>query len=77
MLQIFQRDLDREEGTLEDCLRQGGDILKKAHPDAVPTLKHRLNVLQTRWEDVRVLLHLYDENRGIVNTLKDVCVWDC
>ena len=55
-MQAFQAELDKEEKTLQDCLRLGQDILKRAHPDAVPTLKHRLNVLQTRWEDVSLKL---------------------
>lgn len=30
----------------------GQDILRRAHPDAVNTMKHWLTILQARWEEV-------------------------
>jgi hypothetical protein len=33
-------------------LRQGNDILRHAHPDAIPTMKHWINILKARWDEV-------------------------
>lgn len=53
-LQKFQDDLENQEEKLRECLHLGQEILKRAHPDAITTVKHWLTILQARWEEVGV-----------------------
>ena len=57
-LQKFESDLIHQEAKLAECLRLGADILKRAHPDAVSTMKHWLTILQARWEEVTTFTSL-------------------
>ena len=52
-LQKFQDDLVNQEDKLRECLHLGQEILKRAHPDAITTVKHWLTILQARWEEVK------------------------
>ena len=50
--QALTEELEKQEPKLTECLDLGRDILTRCHPDATTTVKHWLNVLQTRWDDV-------------------------
>jgi len=39
-------DVRAHEDQLNECLRHGNDILRRAHPDAIPTMKHWINILK-------------------------------
>lgn len=38
-----------------DCIRLGENIQRRAHSDAIPTLKHWLTILEARWAEVKNL----------------------
>jgi len=43
------------EEQLNDCLRQGNDILRRAHPDAISPMKHWINILKVTF--IHIQLH--------------------
>ena len=44
--QKFEASLLGEEKKLIDCVQLGNDILRRAHPDAIATMKHWINILK-------------------------------
>lgn len=53
--QKFESELVQQEQKVSDCIRLGEDIQKRAHSDAIPTLKHWLTILEARWVEVKNL----------------------
>ncbi|XP_043245138.1 dystonin-like isoform X38 [Amphibalanus amphitrite] len=45
-------ELHRREGDKDATLRLAAQILEKAHPDAVPVIKHWQTIIESRWEEV-------------------------
>ena len=45
-MQKLEEDIKEHEDQLNECLRHGNDILRRAHPDAIPTMKHWINILK-------------------------------
>lgn len=54
-LQKFETELVQQEQKVADCIRLGENIQKRAHSDAIPTLKHWLTILEARWAEVKNL----------------------
>lgn len=48
----FTHELQGKEGEKDDTLKLAGEILEKAHPDAVPVIKHWQTIIESRWEEV-------------------------
>ena len=57
-MKTLKEQLEGHEADLKQCQDLGHEILKRCHPDAVTTVKHWLNILQTRWEEVGTKLML-------------------
>lgn len=41
--------------TQEETVALAHSILGKAHPDAVTVIKHWITIIQSRWDEVRIL----------------------
>lgn len=48
----FMTELGRKEKEKDDTIALAEDILAKAHPDGVATIKHWITIIQSRWEEV-------------------------
>ncbi|XP_043207067.1 microtubule-actin cross-linking factor 1-like isoform X6 [Amphibalanus amphitrite] len=48
----FQQELAAKEGEKDNTLRLAAEILEKAHPDAVPVIKHWQTIIESRWDEV-------------------------
>ena len=48
----FMMELREKEKDKDFTIDLAQDILKKAHPDAVPIIKHWITILQSRWDEV-------------------------
>ncbi|XP_037077615.1 microtubule-actin cross-linking factor 1-like isoform X3 [Pollicipes pollicipes] len=48
----FRKELAGKEGEKNDTLRLAAEILEKAHPDAVPVIKHWQTIIESRWDEV-------------------------
>jgi len=69
----FMQELAAKEADKNACLRLAGEILAKAHPDAVPVIKHWQTIIESRWEEVASWA-LQRQSRLIdhLGTLKDM-----
>jgi len=65
----FMIELKEKEKDKDFTLDLAHDILKKAHPDAVPIIKHWITIIQSRWDEVARIQTQddVDSNRGLVN----------
>ncbi|KAK8744691.1 hypothetical protein OTU49_000570 [Cherax quadricarinatus] len=50
--EAFLSELNRKEKEKDDTIALAEDILAKAHPDGVATIKHWITIIQSRWEEV-------------------------
>lgn len=48
----FMRKLQSQGQTKDQTLKLARDILSKCHPDAEPVIKHWINIIQSRWEEI-------------------------
>lgn len=48
----FMTELAQKEKEKDDTIALAEDILAKAHPDGVATIKHWITIIQSRWEEV-------------------------
>ena len=48
----FQQELSAKEGEKDGTLKLAAEILEKAHPDAVPVIKHWQTIIESRWDEV-------------------------
>lgn len=52
----FLRELKEKEREKDDTLNLANRILSKAHPDGATVIKHWITIIQTRWEEVCIIL---------------------
>ncbi|XP_071543036.1 uncharacterized protein shot isoform X14 [Panulirus ornatus] len=50
--EAFLAELNQKEKEKDDTIALAEDILAKAHPDGVATIKHWITIIQSRWEEV-------------------------
>lgn len=50
--QKFMRKLSSQEQLKDSTLKLAKDILNKCHPDAEPVIKHWMNIIQSRWDEI-------------------------
>lgn len=50
--QKFMRKLSTQEQLKDSTLKLARDILNKCHPDAEPVIKHWMNIIQSRWDEI-------------------------
>ncbi|KAK8374560.1 hypothetical protein O3P69_016548, partial [Scylla paramamosain] len=50
--EAFMAELNQKEREKDDTIALAEDILAKAHPDGVATIKHWITIIQSRWEEV-------------------------
>lgn len=48
----FMRKLSSQEQLKDSTLKLARDILNKCHPDAEPVIKHWMNIIQSRWDEI-------------------------
>uniref|UniRef100_T1IVF3 Dystonin n=1 Tax=Strigamia maritima TaxID=126957 RepID=T1IVF3_STRMM len=48
----FLNEMTDRERDKDSTIALAQEILKKAHPDAVPVIKHWITIIQTRWEEI-------------------------
>ncbi|XP_042210392.1 microtubule-actin cross-linking factor 1-like isoform X9 [Homarus americanus] len=50
--EAFLAELNQKEREKDDTIALAEEILAKAHPDGVATIKHWITIIQSRWEEV-------------------------
>ena len=48
----FMQELGLKEKEKNETIAFAEEILAKAHPDGIPTIKHWINIIQSRWEEI-------------------------
>lgn len=48
----FMRELKLKEKEKDETIELAKSILAKAHPDAVPVIKHWISIIQSRWDEI-------------------------
>lgn len=55
----FISELKDKQRDRDDTVALAHAILAKAHPDAVTVIKHWITIIQSRWDEVRLLYHCH------------------
>lgn len=55
--EAFMRELKQKEIEKDETIALAEEILAKAHPDGVATIKHWITIIQSRWEEVTSWAH--------------------
>ena len=69
----FMAELKEKEKDKDFTLKLAHEILDKAHPDAVSTIKHWITIIQSRWDEVASwALQRYEKLQAHLKELKDL-----
>ncbi|XP_059350792.1 dystonin-like isoform X4 [Daphnia carinata] len=79
----FLEEVIKKETDKDDTLALAQDILGKAHPDAVPVIRHWITIIQARWEEVMAWAnqreHRLNEHlrnlREMASILEELLAW--
>ena len=55
-MQTYSAEILGKQPEIDNVLEKGEQLLKKAHPDAVPILKNMIQELRDRWKELKEMV---------------------
>ncbi|XP_035712122.1 microtubule-actin cross-linking factor 1 isoform X8 [Folsomia candida] len=81
--EAFMKELKLKEREKDETIELAKSILAKAHPDAIPVIKHWISIIQSRWDEIsswavqrqqKLQAHL-NALRGMEEMLEELMAW--